>query len=195
MSPLDRLTHELAKLPGIGQRTAFRLAMYILRQEGEYARSLSHALLEVAERVSFCSRCFHFTHEDPCSICTDGRREPHLLCVVEDSSDLMAIERTHGYRGYYHVLQGALSPLDGVGPEQLRVRELLARLHQDQIREVILATNPNVTGDATALYLSKTIKPLGIKVTRLAAGIPVGGTIEYIDQMTLSKAMESRRDY
>lgn len=195
MSPLDRLTHELSKLPGVGQKTALRLALYILRQPPQYARSLSQALVEVVEKVHFCSQCFHFTDRDPCSICSDPSRDPQVICVVEDSSDLMAIERTHGYRGVYHVLQGSLSPLDGIGPSQLRVQELLQRLKDNEVREIILATNPNVSGDATALYLSKLIKPLNIQVTKLAAGIPVGGNIEYIDQITLGRALEARREY
>lgn len=195
MTPLDRLTHELSKLPGIGQKTALRMALFIMRQEGGYARSLSQALLEVAEKIHFCSRCFHFTHQDPCSLCVDPRRDNHLLCVVEESSDLMALERTQGYRGVYHVLQGALSPLDGIGPDQLRIRELLERIRTGGISEIILATNPNVTGDATALYISRLMKPMGIMLTKLAAGIPVGSQIEYVDQLTLSRALEARRAY
>ena len=195
MTPLDRLTHELSKLPGIGQKTALRLALYILRQPADYARALSASLTDVVEKIRFCSCCFHLTDADPCRICADFRRNRQVLCVIEESSDLMAIERTHEFRGVYHVLQGALSPLDGIGPENLRIRELLDRLRGDEIREVILATNPNVTGDATALYISKMVKPLKVRVTRLAAGIPVGGNIEYIDQMTLTRALESRTEY
>lgn len=195
MSPLDRLTHELSKLPGIGQKTALRLALHILRQPSEYVHALSESLVEAVEKIRFCSSCFHLTECDPCPICTDARRNRQMVCVIEESSDLLAIERTREFRGIYHVLQGALSPLDGVGPENLRIRELLDRLRANEIREVILATNPDVTGDATALYISKIIKPLEIKVTRLAAGIPVGGNIEYIDHLTLARALESRREY
>lgn len=195
MNPLDRLTHELSKLPGIGNKTALRLALYILRKEPQYARALSQALLDVAEKVCFCSHCFHFTHQDPCVICQDSRRDHHLICVVEDSADLMAIEKTGNYRGVYHVLQGALSPLDGIGPDELKIKELVQRVHIKKFSEMILATNPNVTGDATALYLSKMLKMTGIRMTKLAAGIPIGGNIEYIDQLTLSKALETRRDF
>lgn len=195
MNPLDRLTEELSKLPGIGQKTALRLALYVLRQEPSYARDLSSALMEVAEKIRFCSRCFHFTHTNPCSLCSDNARDPHLLCIVEDSSDLLAIEKTHGFKGVYHVLQGALSPLDGVGPDQLRVRELLTRLQTEQITEAILATNANVAGDATALYLARLLKPLGIRTTRLAYGVPIGSQIEFVDSMTLSRALLTRQDY
>lgn len=195
MTPLKRLTHELSKLPGIGEKTALRLVLYILRQPAQYARSLASALLEVVDRIRFCSVCFHLTDHDPCQYCSDPARDRGLLCVMEESSDLLAIEKTGGYRGVYHVLQGALSPLDGIGPDKLRIQELLARLKDDTVREIILAMNHNVTGDATALYLSKLIKPLGLKITKLAVGIPVGGDIQYIDQMTLSRALNSRIDY
>src|SRR3990167_747581 len=150
MTPLARLPHELSKLPGIGQKTALRLALYILRQPADYARALSASLVDVVEKIRFCSRCFHLTDCDPCRICADSRRNQRVVCVIEESSDLLAIERTHEFRGVYHVLQGALSPLDGIGPENLRIRELIDRLRQEEILEVILATNPNVTGDATA---------------------------------------------
>lgn len=195
MSPLDKLTHELSKLPGIGGKTALRLAMFIMRQDSAYARSLSQSLLEVVDKVRFCTSCFHFTHQEPCSLCANAERNKSILCVVEESSDLMAIERTHSFKGLYHVLQGALSPLDGIGPDDLRIRELIERIHKNQVQEIILATNANVTGDATALYISRLVKPLGIKITRLAYGIPVGSQIEYVDQMTLTKALETRRDY
>lgn len=195
MTPLDRLTHELSKLPGIGGKTALRLVLYILRQPPQFARSLAESLLEVTEKVGFCSKCFHLSDKEPCSICSDTKRDSHLICTVEESSDLMAIERTGGYRGLYHVLQGALSPLDGIGPDNLRIKELLDRVKDEEIKEVIMATNPNVTGDATALYMSKLLKPTGVRITKLASGIPVGSDIEYVDQMTLARALESRRDY
>ncbi|MBI2340737.1 MAG: recombination protein RecR [Deltaproteobacteria bacterium] len=195
LTPLDRLIHELSRLPGIGQKTALRLALHILRQPADYAQALAESLTDVAEKIRFCSRCFHLTEADPCVLCADLRRNQQIVCVVEESSDLLAIERTREFRGVYHVLQGALSPLDGIGPENLKIGELLRRLRTEEIRELILATNPNVTGDATALYISKMVKPLNIRVTKLAAGIPVGGNIEYIDQMTLARALESRMEY
>lgn len=193
MSAVNRLTHELSKLPGIGQKTALRLVLHILKQPGTYARALAASLMEVAEKVRFCTQCFHLTDVNPCTICVDPKRKKDLLCVVEESSDLMAIERAGGYRGLYHVLQGCLSPLDGIGPEQLRVQELVARLHS--VHEVILATNLSVTGDATALYLAKLIKPAGLRVTKLASGLPVGSEIEYVDHVTLARALESRIEY
>lgn len=195
MSPLDTLIHELSKLPGIGGRTAMRLALHILRQHESYAKNLAKALVEVVEQTRFCSQCLHITHVDPCAICMDTKRDQRLICVVEQSSDLMALEKTRQYRGLYHVLHGSLSPLDGIGPDQLRIRELIARLSIGVYEEIIMATNPNVTGDATALYISKLLKPMGIKVTRLASGVPLGSDLEYVDQATLSKALESRIAY
>lgn len=191
-SPIEKLTHELSKLPGIGGKTALRLVLHILRQPREYADNLSQSLQQVAQTVMFCSRCFHFTDINPCSLCQNPNRLDSTLCVVEESSDLLAIERTTTFRGRYHVLQGSLSPLDGVGPDQLRIRELLHRLEHWAPSEIILATNPSVSGDATALYLSKLIKPLGITVSRLAGGLPVGGHIEFTDPLTLSKAIQAR---
>lgn len=195
MSPFDRLTHELSKLPGIGQKSAMRLALFILRQGPEYAKTLSDSLIELIAKITFCSHCFHFTDRDPCATCSDPKRDSRMICVVEDSADLMALEKTHVYRGRYHVLQGALSPLDGIGPDQLRCRELIERLKKEEVREIILATNPNVTGDATALYLARLLKPFVPRLTRLSSGIPVGGQINYIDSLTLSKALETRREY
>lgn len=195
MNPLDRLTAELSKLPGIGGRTALRLALHILRQPAQYAQDLAAALVELAHKMRFCSRCFALTEPDPCVICADSRRDRHLLCVVEDSTDLMALERSAGYRGLYHVLGGALSPLDGIGPEKLRIFELAERLKKEETSEVILATNHDVTGEATALYISKLIKPTGVRLTKLAQGLPAGSDIEYLDQMTLSRALSSRVEY
>lgn len=194
MTPIDRLVHELAKLPGIGERTAQRLAFFILRQPGEYAQALSSALIDVKEKVRLCSLCMNLTQNDPCDICSDPRRIPTVICVVEDPSDVMAVERTHSFRGHYHILHGALSPLDGVGPDDIKIAELVRRLEGNACEEVIVATNANVEGEATALYLSKILKSSGIKITRLASGIPVGGDLEYIDASTLSRALEERRE-
>jgi recombination protein RecR len=195
MTPLDRLTFELSKLPGIGERTALRLALYILRQPANTAHALSKALVDVVDKIHFCSRCFHLTELNPCVLCQDIKRDASVICVVQESSDLLAIERTRGFRGVYHVLQGALSPLDGIGPDDLRIKELVDRVKNTEVREIILATNPDVTGDATALYVSQALKPYLVRVTKLAAGIPVGGHIEYVDAHTLSRALESRVEY
>ncbi len=193
-SPIDRLVHELAKLPGIGEKTATRLAFFVLRQPGQYARDLSRALVDVKEKVRLCSSCLNLTEHDPCDQCRDTRRDDSIICVVEDPTDMMAIEKTHAYRGRYHILHGALSPLSGVGPDDIKITELLTRLESQAVRELIIATNPNVEGEATALYLSKLIKPSGLKLTRLASGIPVGGDLEYIDASTLTRAFEDRRE-
>ena len=194
MTPIDRLVHELAKLPGIGERTAQRLAFFILRQPAEYAEALASSLADVKEKVRLCSECQNLTENDPCAICDDSRRSPEMICVVEDPSDVMAVERTHSFRGRYHILHGALSPLDGVGPDDIKIAELLRRLESGSVSEVIVATNASVEGEATALYLSKLIRPTGIRITRLASGIPVGGDLEYIDASTLSRALEERRE-
>jgi len=194
MTPIDRLVHELAKLPGIGERTATRLAFFILRQPGEYAQALSGALIDVKEKVRLCSECMNLTENDPCDTCRDLRRESNMICVVEDPSDVMAVERSHAFRGRYHILHGAISPLDGVGPDDLKIVELLRRLESGDVHEVIIATNANVEGETTALYLTKLIKPTGVKISRLASGIPVGGDLEYIDASTLSRAFDERRE-
>jgi recombination protein RecR len=190
--PVSKLVFELSKLPGIGEKTATRLAYYILKQDDAYARSLSSALVAAKEKIRLCSSCFTFTDTDPCRICAAASRDRGQICVVERPSDVFAIEQSGAHHWRYHVLHGALSPLDGVGPEELKIRDLLARLQPDQIKEVILATNPSVEGEATALYLIKLIKPLGIKVTKLAYGLPVGGLIEYTDKQTLFRALENR---
>lgn len=191
---LARLVGQLSRLPTIGPKTAQRLALHILRMAEEEVRQLAEAMLEARARVKPCSVCFHLTDADPCAICTSPTRDPSVLCVVEDSRDVLALERSREFRGRYHVLQGAISPLDGVGPEDLRIRELIERLRTGEVREVIVATNPRVEGDATALYLARLIRPLGIKVTRLAHGIPVGGDLEYADEVTLARALEGRRE-
>jgi recombination protein RecR len=194
---LEKLVHELAKLPAIGEKTALRLALHILRQPADYAQSLAHALQDTVGKVSFCDVCCNLAVGAQCEICRDPRRDKTVICVVEDVADLMAIEKTHAFKGTYHVLHGSLSPIDGIGPDELRIPQLLARFKiTDESTEVpleiILATNPNVNGDATALYLSRLLKPFGVSLTKLASGIPIGGHIEYIDQNTLSRALERR---
>jgi recombination protein RecR len=192
--PIDRLIEALSRLPGIGRKTASRLAFHILRGSLSEAQGLARAIVEVKERIRLCSTCFNLTDEDPCQICRDDRRSGDVLCVVEGPNDLMAIENTGTFSGKYHVLHGTIAPLEGIGPEDIKVKELMDRLHRGRIAEVILATNPTVEGGATALYLTELIKPLGIKVTRIAYGIPMGSEIEYSDGMTLSKALEGRRE-
>jgi recombination protein RecR len=181
-------------LPGIGPKTAQRLTFHLLKQPEGAVRELADALVELKARVVHCSRCFNVTDEDPCRICADPARDVGLLCVVEEPNDLLAMERTGEYHGRYHVLLGALSPLDGIGPDELKVRELLQRLSAAGVREVILATNPNVEGDATAIYLAKLLRPLGLRVTRIARGLPVGGDLEYADEVTLARALEGRKE-
>ncbi len=192
--PIARLVKELAKLPGIGERTAQRLAFHILKAGPGYAGDLAAAIAGVVRDVSLCSSCQTLTDRDPCGICRDERRDPRTLCVVEGVPDLVAIERTHEFRGRYHVLHGVLSPLDGVGPGDLKIRELLVRLEKAPADEVIVATNPDVEGEATALYLTKLLKPLGVRVTRIAQGVPMGGDLEYADQVTLARALAGRRE-
>src|SRR5512136_1320173 len=192
--PIDRLIEALSRLPGIGRKTASRLAFHILRGSLSEAQGLARAIVEVKEKIRLCSTCFNLTDEDPCQICRDDRRSGDVLCVVEGPNDLMAIENTGTFSGKYHVLHGTIAPLEGIGPEDIKVKELMDRLHRGRIAEVILATNPTVEGGATALYLTELIKPLGIKVTRIAYGIPMGSEIEYSDGMTLSKALEGRRE-
>lgn len=192
--PLEKLIRELEKLPGVGPKSAQRMAFYILRLPESEARLLAEAVVEVKERIRECRQCFNYTDDELCHICRNPARDQSTICVVADVRDLMAIERTQEYRGLYHVLQGVLSPMDGVGAEHLRVRELLQRLQGDVVKEVILAMNPTIEGDATALFLSKLIKPLGIRVTQLAHGVPIGGDLDYADQATLISALEWRRD-
>jgi recombination protein RecR len=189
-----RLVAELAKFPGIGQKTAARLAFFILRQPIGEAEALAGAIRELKEKIRFCSRCFHITESDPCPLCTDPARDDALLCVVEEPQDLIAIERSRSFRGRYHVLHGALSPLDGVGPEEIKISELLDRLKEGRVQEVLVATNFTVEGEATALYLARLLRPLGIRVTRLAHGIPMGSDLEYVDDATVNRAVEGRRE-
>ncbi len=190
--PISRLIQELTKLPGIGEKTASRLAMHLLRTSKEDAQGLAKAILEVKENIRFCSRCFNLTDEEPCRICQDPKRNQEVVCVVSNPEDLLALERSGGFRGLYHVLQGVLSPLEGIGPDDLRVEELLSRLKGGEIKEVIVATNPSVEGEATAQYLSHVVKPLGVRVTRIARGVPMGGDLQYIDEITLNKSLENR---
>ena len=193
-SPIDKLVHALGKLPGVGERRATRLAFFLLRAPKQIAKDLSEALKELHDKVKLCSVCCNIADKDPCRFCSGGRRDQNLICVVEEPSDVSAIEKTGAFRGVYHVLHGALSPLDGIGPEDLKVQELLNRLKDSHPKEIILATNANVEGDATSLYLARLLKPLGVRITRLASGIPVGGELEYLDASTLSKALEDRRE-
>lgn len=196
--PVSKLVYELSKLPGIGEKTATRLAYYILKQGPEYAHSLAEALVQAKTKTTLCQTCFTLTDQNPCRICSDANRNAEMICVVERPTDVLPVEQTASYRGFYHVLHGALSPLDGIGPEELKIKELLSRLtptHSGStVREVILATNPSVEGEATALYLSRIIKPLGVKVSQLAYGIPVGGLLEYTDRQTLHRAFENRSE-
>jgi recombination protein RecR len=192
--PVARLIDALQRLPGVGPKTAQRMTFFLLKRPADEVRELSAALLAVKERIVYCRLCFNVADQDPCRICADPARDVGLLCVVEEPNDLLAMERTGEYRGRYHVLLGALSPLDGIGPDELKVRELLARLDADRVREVILATNPNVEGDATAIYLAKLLRPLDLRVTRIARGLPVGGDLEYADEVTLSRALEGRKE-
>lgn len=190
---IQDLIDALGRLPGIGPKSAQRIAFHILQSESETAASLVDAIRTVKERVKFCTECGNVSEETQCRICRDPRRENTSICVVEESKDVIAIERTREFRGKYHVLGGAISPIDGVGPDQLRIRELMARLADSQVTEIILATDPNLEGEATATYLARLLKPLGLKVSRLASGLPVGGDLEYADEVTLGRAFEGRR--
>lgn len=186
------LVDQLSKLPGIGRKSAQRLAFHILRQPKQEAYALAKAIVNAKEKIKYCEVCFNLTDEERCAICRNPNRDPHLICVVEDAKDVLALERTREFKGFYHVLNGAISPMDGIGPEQLKIKELLARLQGGQVQEIILATNSNIEGEATAMYLSNLIKPLGIKATRIAQGLPVGGDIEYADEVTLARAFNGR---
>ncbi len=193
-APIARLLEELERLPGVGPKSAQRLAFHILRSDEASATRLADAIIEVKRTIHFCARCFNLAEADLCEVCSDARRDTHIICVVEEPRDVVAIERTGEFRGMYHVLQGAISPIDGIGPEQLRVRELIDRIGAGGIEEIIVATNPNVEGETTALYISRLAKPLGVRVTRIASGLPVGGDLEYADEVTLGRALEARRE-
>jgi len=191
---LARLIEELEKLPGIGPKSAQRLALHLLHASQEDAEALAEAIRQVKQQIRACTLCFNYTDADQCAICTDPNRDDSTLCVVGDPRDLMAMERAGGFRGRYHVLQGLISPMDGVGPESLRISELLDRIRGSTIKEVVLATNPTVEGDATAMYLAELLKPLGVKVTRIALGLPVGGDLDYADDVTIARALEGRTE-
>lgn len=192
--PIARLLEELERLPGIGPKSAQRLAYHILRSDVEAAGRLADAIVEVKRSIRFCGRCFNFAEDELCDICSNPARDQSVLCVVEEPRDVVAIERTGEFHGIYHVLQGAISPIDGIGPEQLRVRELIERLGRTGVTEVIVATDPDIEGETTALYLARLIKPIGMRVTRIASGLPVGGDLEYADEVTLGRALEARRE-
>jgi len=192
--PVQTLIDELGRLPGIGPKSAQRIAYYLLKAAPDDANRLAKAITEAKARVSWCRRCFNVAQGELCGFCRDDRRDAALLCVVEEPPDIVAVERTHEFSGRYHVLQGAISPIEGIGPEQLRVKELLRRVGDESVTEVILATNPNIEGEATAMYLAKLLQPLGVTVTRLASGLPVGGDLEYADEVTLGRALEGRRE-
>ena len=192
-APLSALIGELEKLPTVGPKTAARLAFYLLSASKEDAQALARAIVEVKEKVRFCSRCFSLTESDPCSICSDQRRDASLICVVGEAKDVYAVERTMSYRGRYHVLGGLISPIEGIGVGQLKIQELADRIGREGIREVIIATNPNAEGESTALYLARLLTPLGVAVTRLAYGLPIGGDLDYADEITLTRALEGRR--
>jgi recombination protein RecR len=191
--PVAALINEFSKLPTIGPKTAARLVFHLLNRPRADAESLADAIVALKDRVRLCSQCFSITEEDPCSICSDTRRDPKMLCVVAEAKDIYALERTSAYNGRYHVLGGLISPMDGIGPAQLRVKEMIERIGSNGFEEVIVATNPNAEGEATALYLSRLVTPLGVLVTRLAYGLPIGGDLDYADEVTLAKALEGRR--
>lgn len=191
--PVQTLIDELGRLPGIGPKSAQRIAFYLLKVDAADAKRLARAIEEAKDRVSWCRRCFNIAEGELCNFCRDERRDSKILCVVEEPRDIVAVERTQEFRGRYHVLQGAISPIEGIGAEQLRIKELLARLDGEEVEEVILATNPNIEGEATAMYLARLLHPLGVRVTRIASGLPVGGDLEYADEVTLGRALEGRR--
>ncbi|MBR3722610.1 MAG: recombination protein RecR [Selenomonadaceae bacterium] len=193
-APLLKLIEHFRALPGIGQKTAARLAYHVLDMSLEDAKSLSNAIVEAKEKIGYCKVCFNLSDRSPCEICDSSKRDGKIICVVEEPQDVAAMEKTREFRGLYHVLHGAISPLEGVGPNDIRIKELVTRIAESDVKEVIIATNPNVEGEATAMYIAKLLKPAGIKVTRIGSGLPVGGNLEYADEVTLSKALENRRE-
>ena len=193
-APVQELIDELGRLPGVGPKSAQRIAFHLLKLPKADALRLAAAISEAKDRVSFCTRCFNIAEGEQCELCTDERRDPTILCVVEEPRDIVSVEKTQEFSGRYHVLQGAISPIDGVGPEQLRIRELLTRIEAEGVEEVILCTNPNLEGEATAMYLSRLLQAVEVKVTRIASGLPVGGDLEYADELTLGRALEGRRE-
>ena len=194
IAPLAELIEHFRALPGIGNKTAVRLAYHVLDMDMDKAKGLAGAIMQAKEKIGYCKVCFNLSDENPCRICKSPNRDHSIICVVEQPQDVAAMERMRDFKGVYHVLHGALSPLEGIGPENIRVKELINRLHDDTVKEIIMATNPNVEGEATAMYIAKLVKPIGIKVTRIAHGLPVGGDLEYADEVTLSRAMENRID-
>jgi len=191
---IEKLIEAFERLPSIGSKTAARLAFYMLNQSEEQVNEFVSAIVNAKKNLKYCSKCYNISDTDPCIICSNAKRDESIICVIEDVKDVIAMERTHEFKGLYHVLHGTISPMNGVGPDDIKIKELLARLMEGQVKEIILATNPRVEGEATAMYISKLVKPLGIKVTRIAHGIPVGGDLEYTDEVTLSKAIEGRRE-
>ena len=194
IAPLAELIEHFRALPGIGNKTAVRLAYHVLDMDMDKAKGLAGAIMQAKEKIGYCKVCFNLSDENPCRICKSPNRDHSIICVVEQPQDVAAMERMRDFKGVYHVLHGALSPLEGIGPENIRVKELINRLHDDTVKEIIMATNPNVEGEATAMYIAKLVKPIGIKVTRIAHGLPVGGDLEYADEITLAKALEGRRE-
>lgn len=191
--PVQDLIDELGRLPGVGPKSAQRIAFHLLKLPATDANRLAEAITEVKRRVRFCDTCFNIAESEQCELCADPRRDSSVICVVEEPRDIVAVERTQEFRGRYHVLQGAINPIEGIGPDQLRVRELLERIKGDEVTEIILCTNPNIEGEATAMYLARLLQPVGLKVTRIASGLPVGGDLEYADELTLGRALEGRR--
>lgn len=192
--PVAKLIEEFAKLPGIGKKTAQRLAFHVLNMNAVDANSLARSIVDAKKNIKYCSNCYNLTDIDPCRICSSKKRDESIICVVEDPKDIVAMERTRDFNGFYHVLHGSISPMEGIGPEEIKIKELLHRLQDDKVKEIILATNPNIEGEATAMYIAKLVKPMGVKTTRIAHGIPVGGDLEYADEVTLAKALEGRRE-
>ena len=191
---IEKLIESFEKLPSIGHKTAQRLAFYMLDQSKEEIKEFTDSIINAKNNLKFCSKCFNISDTDPCNICSNPKRDESVICVVEDVKDVIAMERTHEFNGLYHVLHGSISPMNGIGPEDIKIKELLARLMDGTVKEIILATNPRVEGEATSIYISKLVKPLGIKVTRIARGIPIGGDLEYTDEVTLAKALEGRNE-
>ena len=191
---IEKLIESFEKLPSIGHKTAIRLAFHMLDLDQEKTEEFINSILEAKKNLKYCSKCFNISDTDPCPICSSPKRDSSIICVVEDVRDVIAMERTHEFKGVYHVLHGSISPMNGIGPDDIKIKELLTRIAENDVKEIILATNPRVEGEATAIYLSKIIKPLGVKVTRIAQGIPVGGDLEYTDEVTLSQALEERRE-
>jgi len=193
-APIAKLIDELSKLPGVGNKTAQRLAFYILNMSLEDVEQLSGSIINAKKNIKYCKVCYNITDSDLCNICSNTKRDSSMICVVEDPKDVVAMEKTREFKGLYHVLNGAISPMEGIGPEEIRIKELLKRVADNEIEEIIIATNPNIEGEATAMYISRLLKPVGIKITRIAHGVPVGGDLEYADEVTLMKALEGRRE-